>query len=117
MPAGATDKTKPWLTTPAPVVVLVEPQLGENIGAAARAMANFGLSRLRLVNPRQGRAKDRAPLMGARGGGGVRARAAGRRRGPLSSRQGLAREKTSRSCLGASAMGLRTTKWRWPMLL
>ena len=35
-------------------VVLVEPQLGENIGAAARVMANFGLSRLRLVKPRDG---------------------------------------------------------------
>jgi hypothetical protein len=46
--AGAgTDKTKRWIETPAPVVVLVEPQLGENIGATARAMANFGLPRLR----------------------------------------------------------------------
>jgi tRNA/rRNA methyltransferase len=39
---------------PAPVVVLVEPQMGENIGASARAMLNFGLSALRLVNPRDG---------------------------------------------------------------
>lgn len=39
---------------PAPVVVLVEPQMGENIGAAARAMLNFGLSALRIVNPRDG---------------------------------------------------------------
>lgn len=37
-----------------PAIVLVEPQLGENIGAAARAMANFGLTDLRLVNPRDG---------------------------------------------------------------
>jgi tRNA/rRNA methyltransferase len=36
------------------VVVLVEPQLGENIGMAARAMGNFGLTRLRLVKPRDG---------------------------------------------------------------
>ena len=36
----------------APAVVLVGPQLGENIGAAARAMLNFGLSDLRLVAPR-----------------------------------------------------------------
>ncbi len=36
----------------APAVVLVEPQLGENIGAAARAMLNFGLTDLRLVAPR-----------------------------------------------------------------
>ncbi len=38
----------------APIVVLVEPQLGENIGMAARAMGNFGLSELRIVNPRDG---------------------------------------------------------------
>jgi tRNA/rRNA methyltransferase len=38
----------------APVIILVEPQLGENIGAAARAMANFGLRELRLVAPRDG---------------------------------------------------------------
>ena len=37
-----------------PVIILVNPQLGENIGASARAMANFGLSELRLVNPRDG---------------------------------------------------------------
>ena len=35
-------------------MILVEPQLGENIGAAARVMANFGLARLRLVKPRDG---------------------------------------------------------------
>jgi tRNA/rRNA methyltransferase len=52
MPGAGTDHTKPWTALAAPVVVLVEPQLGENIGTAARAMANFGLSRLRLVNPR-----------------------------------------------------------------
>ncbi len=37
-----------------PVIILVNPQLGENIGAAARAMANFGLLDLRLVDPRDG---------------------------------------------------------------
>jgi len=37
-----------------PVVVLCEPQLGENIGTCARAMLNFGLTELRLVNPRDG---------------------------------------------------------------
>lgn len=37
-----------------PVVVLVRPQLGENIGKAARAMLNFGLLDLRLVEPRDG---------------------------------------------------------------
>ena len=38
----------------APAVILVNPQLGENIGAAARAMLNFGLTELRLVAPRDG---------------------------------------------------------------
>jgi tRNA/rRNA methyltransferase len=38
----------------APTIILVEPQKGENIGAAARAMLNFGLTDLRLVNPRDG---------------------------------------------------------------
>lgn len=37
-----------------PVIILVRPQLGENIGKAARAMLNFGLTELRLVSPRDG---------------------------------------------------------------
>lgn len=37
-----------------PAIVLVRPQLGENIGKAARAMLNFGLTDLRLVTPRDG---------------------------------------------------------------
>jgi tRNA/rRNA methyltransferase len=58
-----------------PAVILNEPQLAENIGAVARAMANFGLSDLRLVRPRDGWPQDRAwasasgadwPLDGAR---------------------------------------------------
>jgi tRNA/rRNA methyltransferase len=53
MPGAGTDKTKNWVQQPGPVVILVEPQMGENIGAAARAMANFGLGRLRLVKPRE----------------------------------------------------------------
>jgi tRNA/rRNA methyltransferase len=44
----------------APVIVLVEPQLGENIGMVARAMANFGLAELRLVNPRDGWPNEKA---------------------------------------------------------
>ena len=54
MPGSGTDKSKPWSDVAGPIVVLVEPQLGQNIGTAARAMANFGLSRLRLVKPRDG---------------------------------------------------------------
>src|SRR5262250_2662354 len=54
MPGAGTDKTKNWIEVQGPIIVLVEPQLGENIGAAARVMANFGLGRLRLVAPRDG---------------------------------------------------------------
>lgn len=43
-----------------PVVVLVEPQMGENIGMVARAMGNFGWKRLRLVRPRDGWPNARA---------------------------------------------------------
>ena len=68
MPGAGTDKTKDWRAPPGPVVILVEPQLGENIGAAARAMANFGLSRLRLVKPRQGWPNDKARMMATGGG-------------------------------------------------
>ena len=39
---------------PPPVIVLVHPQLGQNIGKAARAMLNFGLTEMRLVAPRDG---------------------------------------------------------------
>jgi tRNA/rRNA methyltransferase len=65
MPGAGTDKTKRWREGPGPVVILVEPQLGENIGAAARAMANFGLSRLRLVKPKQAWPNDKARMMAA----------------------------------------------------
>ena len=42
------------MSPPPPAIVLVRPQLGENIGKAARAMLNFGLTDLRLVAPRDG---------------------------------------------------------------
>ena len=41
-------------TVPQPVIILVRPQLAENIGKAARAMLNFGLTEMRLVSPRDG---------------------------------------------------------------
>ncbi|KAA2241077.1 RNA methyltransferase [Salinarimonas soli] len=44
----------------APAIILVEPQMGENIGMAARAMANFGLTELRLVAPRDGWPSEKA---------------------------------------------------------
>jgi tRNA/rRNA methyltransferase len=51
---AGTDTSQKIQYRSSPAVILVEPQLGENIGAAARAMANFGLWDLRLVNPRDG---------------------------------------------------------------
>ena len=62
MPGAGTDKTKTWMSREGPIVVLVEPQLGENIGTVARAMGNFGLSRLRLVKPRDGWPNPRARI-------------------------------------------------------
>ena len=47
----------------APIFVLVDPQMGENIGATARAMLNFGVSGLRLVNPRDGWPNPKAAAM------------------------------------------------------
>ena len=51
-----------------PAFVLVRPQMGENIGAAARAMANFGLSRMRVVGPRDGWPNSRAVAMASGAG-------------------------------------------------
>jgi tRNA/rRNA methyltransferase len=42
------------MSAPAPIIVLVRPQLGQNIGKAARAMLNFGLTEMRIVDPRDG---------------------------------------------------------------
>lgn len=49
-----------------PAVILCEPQLGENIGTAARAMANFGLTDLRIVNPRDGWPSEKARAAASR---------------------------------------------------
>ncbi|MEQ1524459.1 MAG: RNA methyltransferase [Aestuariivirga sp.] len=57
---AGTDKTQNQVLGPAPLVVLAHPQLGENIGTAARAMANFGLHELRLVAPRDGWPNEKA---------------------------------------------------------
>jgi tRNA/rRNA methyltransferase len=48
---------------PGPAIILVEPQMGENIGAACRAMWNFGLTDLRLVAPRDGWPNEKAVAM------------------------------------------------------
>ena len=53
---------------PQPVFVLVRPQMGENIGAAARAMWNFGLDRMRIVDPRDGWPNQKAIAMASGAG-------------------------------------------------
>jgi len=50
------------------VIVLVRPQMGENIGAAARAMWNFGLDRMRIVAPRDGWPNPKAVAMASGAG-------------------------------------------------
>jgi len=51
---AGTDSSKAARLEDGPAIILVEPQMGENIGAAARAMLNCGLTDLRLVRPRDG---------------------------------------------------------------
>ena len=51
-----------------PVFILVRPQMGENIGAAARAMLNFGLDRMRIVAPRDGWPNPKANAMASGAG-------------------------------------------------
>ena len=53
---------------PQPTFVLVRPQMGENIGAAARGMLNFGLDRMRVVAPRDGWPNPKAIAMASGAG-------------------------------------------------
>ncbi|WP_102108136.1 RNA methyltransferase [Oceaniglobus roseus] len=53
---------------PQPTFVLVNPQMGENIGASARAMLNFGLTRMRLVAPRDGWPNPKADALASGAG-------------------------------------------------
>ena len=63
---AGTDKSQEIAYRPGPAIILCEPQLGENIGTTARAMANFGLWDLRLVNPRDGWPNERAVAAASR---------------------------------------------------
>jgi len=56
------DKTQQQI---APVLILSHPQMGENIGSAARVMANFGLRELRLIAPRDGWPNEKATTLAA----------------------------------------------------
>jgi tRNA/rRNA methyltransferase len=70
---AGTDRRR-QTTIAGPAIVLVEPQLGENIGTAARAMMNCGLDDLRLVRPRDGWPSDKA-IAAASGADAVLAKA------------------------------------------
>jgi tRNA/rRNA methyltransferase len=64
MAAAMTDSNP----TGQPAFILVRPQMGENIGAAARAMWNFGLDRMRVVDPRDGWPNERAGALASGAG-------------------------------------------------
>jgi tRNA/rRNA methyltransferase len=67
---SGTDRAQaPDWSPQGPVSILVEPQMGENIGAAARAMWNFGLRQMRIVNPRDGWPNAAAVAMASGAGG------------------------------------------------
>lgn len=57
---AGTDRTQEPLKDGGPAIILVDPQLGENIGMVARAMLNCGLTELRLVRPRDGWPSEKA---------------------------------------------------------
>ena len=63
---AGTDTSQDIVFRPSPAIILCEPQLGENIGTAARAMANFGLWDLRVVNPRDGWPNEKAVAAASR---------------------------------------------------
>lgn len=67
--AGTDRSRRPEAPPGGPAFVLVEPQMGENIGAAARAMWNFGLRAMRLVSPRDGWPNPAAVAMASGAGG------------------------------------------------
>ncbi|MFD1797530.1 RNA methyltransferase [Paracoccus aurantiacus] len=62
-------------TATQPVIILTRPQMGDNIGAAARAMLNFGLTEMRIVDPRDGWPNPRAVAMASGAAGQVLDRA------------------------------------------
>jgi tRNA/rRNA methyltransferase len=68
METFATDSPDPAAPRGQPAFVLVRPQMGENIGAAARAMWNFGLDAMRVVGPRDGWPNKRAVALASGAG-------------------------------------------------
>ncbi|MEM7711190.1 MAG: RNA methyltransferase, partial [Pseudomonadota bacterium] len=68
MPDPTDTRTTPETPDPRPAFVLVRPQMGENIGAAARAMLNFGLEHMRVAAPRDGWPNERAVALASGAG-------------------------------------------------
>jgi tRNA/rRNA methyltransferase len=66
--AGTDTSRRLRTNRPQPCFILVGPQMGENVGAAARAMWNFGLDRLRIVSPRDGWPNPKAEAMASGAG-------------------------------------------------
>lgn len=62
------SKTQATRQSVQPAMILIRPQMGENIGGAARAMWNFGLDRLRIVDPRDGWPNQKAVAMASGAG-------------------------------------------------
>ena len=65
---AGTDRSRAEDPAPGPIQILVRPQMGENIGAAARGMWNFGLDRMRVVDPRDGWPNPKAVAMASGAG-------------------------------------------------
>ena len=99
MVGAGTDKTRSRLDG-GPAVILVRPQLAVNIGMCARAMANFGLDDLRLVNPREGwpRSDDYRDVAYAAAAGATAL---------LDARAGLRQRRKRRSPISAPSMRRR----------
>jgi len=104
--SGTDHSVKTEWSGPAPAIVLVRPQMGENIGGAARAMWNFGLDRMRLVAPRDGWPNQAAVAM---------ASGAGRVLDQVELHERLQPVKRSAFCLGRNVQGWRMRMWLWPV--
>ena len=63
MPLVKENPQQTWKPSSGPAIILIDPQLGENIGSVCRAMLNFGLLDLRLVRPRDGWPNTKAETM------------------------------------------------------
>src|SRR6266700_249122 len=108
MTGAGTDKSKTGFDLAGPVIILVEPQLGENIGMTARAMGNFALTQLRLVRPRDGWPNIAAERAAA-GADHILTRVE-----LFDTLEGAIADLDRVFATAASALAWRTTRWRAP---